>query len=70
LNGSEVSANVTFLAKLSHKEIYKKVALRLGLINLIVCHIGEVLTTLHCCKVLAGNSYKAFTKKIQHDPST
>jgi hypothetical protein len=45
-SGSEVSAKANFLAKLSKKEIYihiKKVALSLGLINLInviACPMG------------------------------
>jgi hypothetical protein len=41
-NRSEVRANATFSAKLSNKEMYKKVALKLGLINLIACPIGHV----------------------------
>jgi hypothetical protein len=69
-NRSEVSANQTFLAKLSNKEIYKKVALRLGLISLIACPIEDVLRSLYGCKVLAGNSYKVFARKIQNDPNT
>jgi hypothetical protein len=30
----------------------------------------DVLTPLNCCEVLAGNSYKVFTKKIQNDLNT
>jgi hypothetical protein len=67
-NRSEVSASVTFLAKLSNKEIYKIVALRLDLINLIACPIGDVLTSLNCCKVLVGNSYKVLQGKYKTTP--
>jgi hypothetical protein len=45
-------------------------ALRLGLISLIACSIGDVLTPLYCCKVLVGNSYKVFIRKLQNDPNT
>jgi hypothetical protein len=41
----------------------------LSLINLIVCPMGDVPTPLSCCKVSVGNSYKAFTRKIQNDPN-
>jgi hypothetical protein len=72
LNRSEVSANVTFLAKLSNKEIYKKkkVAVKMGLINVIACLIGDVLSPLYCCNVIVGNSYKVFTRQIHNDLNT
>jgi hypothetical protein len=68
LNRSEVSASVTFLAKLSKEEIYLKVAIRLGLINLIICPIGYALTPLNCCKMSADNSYKALQGKYKMPP--
>jgi hypothetical protein len=52
------------------RDLFKKMAPMLGLINLIACLIGEVLTPLNCCKVLAGNSYRVFTRKIQNDSNT
>jgi hypothetical protein len=59
-----------FLAKLSNKEIYKKkkVTLRHGLVNLIACPIGDVLTPLNCCKVLVGNTYKVLQGKYKMTP--
>jgi hypothetical protein len=54
-NRSEVSANVAFLAKLSNKEIYWKIAVRLGLIKSNY-PIMDVPTPLNCCKVSLGNS--------------
>jgi hypothetical protein len=59
---------VIFLAKLSNKEIYKKVSLRLGLINLIACSIGDVLTLLNCCNVLIVNGYKVLQEKYKMTP--
>jgi hypothetical protein len=50
---------VTFLAKLSNEEIYFKNGLWLELIK-SNCPIGDVLTPLNCCKVLAGNSYNSY----------
>jgi hypothetical protein len=51
LNRSEVSVNVTFLAKLSNKETYLKMAPWLGFGKSIACVIGDVLTPLNCFKV-------------------
>jgi hypothetical protein len=70
LNRSEVSANATFLAKLNNKEIYlkTKVTLRLDLINLIACPIGDVLTPSKYYKVLIGNSYKVLQGKYKTTP--
>jgi hypothetical protein len=65
LNRSEVSTSATFLAKLSNKETYLKVVVRVGLINLIACPIGDVLTPLNFCKVLIGNSYKVLPGKYK-----
>jgi hypothetical protein len=47
-----------------------KMSLRWAQLNLIVCPTENILTPLNCCKVLADNSYKVFTRKIQNDPNT
>jgi hypothetical protein len=57
LNRSELRVNATFLAKLSNKEIYLKMVLRLGFIR-ANCPIGNILTPLNFCKVSADNNYK------------
>jgi hypothetical protein len=54
-NRPEVSAKANFLAKLSNKEIHLKMVLRLGLINLIVCPVGEAQKPSNCCKVSTDN---------------
>jgi hypothetical protein len=67
LNRSEVSANANFLAKLSNREIYLKMALRLGLIKSNYLSHKGCIDFLNSCKVSAENSYKVFIRKIQND---
>jgi hypothetical protein len=63
-NRSEVSVSVTFLTKLSNKEIYFIKTLRLELIK-SNCLIGDIPTPLNCSKVSANNSYKALQGKYK-----
>jgi hypothetical protein len=58
-NRSEVSANATFLAKLSNKEIYRK---------WLLGFIGDVVTPLNDCEELADNSYKVLQGKYKMIP--
>jgi hypothetical protein len=70
LSRSEVRANRIFLSKISNKATMRltKVALRLFLINQIVCPIRHVVTPLNSCKVLIGNSYKVLQGKYKTTP--
>jgi hypothetical protein len=52
---------------LSQRDLLKNVALRLDLIKSNCLSHSEVYWPLNCRKVLAGNSYKVFTRKIQNN---
>jgi hypothetical protein len=43
--------------------------LRLGLINLIVHPIGDILISLNCCKLSIENTYKALQGKYKMTPN-